>query len=477
MFKICPSRTRSRTFPSEQFRRVARLGPSTNGCPALDRFWGCFFREQTVLEPSEGGILRLALKSGLMNIRQSFHRGFLGLSVLAICSCGSSTDFETPIPGTTSGASSLQVLNRFSLTGPGDQVSSQASVNPSGHVVYSVLSKDFEGETLDYEGVVILDRPGEGRRTLTVHSAGGATADQIIEFFDPHIDTSGNFASWRETVGGRTRIGYLAQGGGVNHWEPPVGTQFIKNLGVDSDQGHRLYALVDSQGDHFLVRYDTVTGEAAEYILPNIVSGSLDLVFDGTCRFATGLASDGQTTQLIYLVNNERPSVQVLTSEPVRTFTVNNIGDVGYTTESGDLTYLRPEEIRSQGVGSIGSVNTKVLGDAPALAMGNLYQTTSQALANAAHNATNSQQQSNITAQASTTMGVSTLYSIDTATTGVATSNFFLVTPQSTITNATSLIPPTFVLDALDIEGETATMVVSRDQGRDVQILRGQVPQ
>jgi hypothetical protein len=32
--------------------------------------------------------------------------------------------------------------------------------------------------------------------------------------------------------------------------------------------------------------------------------------------------------------------------------------------------------------------NSKVLGDAPAVAMGNLYQATSQALANAAHNAT-----------------------------------------------------------------------------------------
>ena len=44
-----------------------------------------------------------------------------------------------------------------------------------------------------------------------------------------------------------------------------------------------------------------------------------------------------------------------------------------------------------------------------------------QALANAAHNATNAQQQSYVTAQAATTMGVATLYSIDTATTGVAT--------------------------------------------------------
>jgi hypothetical protein len=71
---------------------------------------------------------------------------------------------------------------------------------------------------------------------------------------------------------------------------------------------------------------------------------------------------------------------------------------------------------------SVTQTNTKVLGDAPSIAMGNLFMATSQALANAAHNATTNQQQSNITAQAATTMGVATLYSIDTASTGIATS-------------------------------------------------------
>lgn len=70
---------------------------------------------------------------------------------------------------------------------------------------------------------------------------------------------------------------------------------------------------------------------------------------------------------------------------------------------------------------SVTQVNTKVLGDAPAIAMGNLYQATAQALANAAHNATSSQQQTNVTAQAATTMGVTTLYSIDTASDAIGT--------------------------------------------------------
>jgi len=80
-----------------------------------------------------------------------------------------------------------------------------------------------------------------------------------------------------------------------------------------------------------------------------------------------------------------------------------------------------PTHVNSQVTDSITQANTKVLGDAPAIAMGNLYQATAQALSNAAHNATNSQQQSYVTSQASTTMGVTTLYAIDTASTGVAT--------------------------------------------------------
>ena len=80
-----------------------------------------------------------------------------------------------------------------------------------------------------------------------------------------------------------------------------------------------------------------------------------------------------------------------------------------------------PTAVNSQVTDAITQANVKVLGDAPAIAMGSLYQATAQALANAAHNATNAQQQSYVIAQATTTMGVATLYSIDTATTGVAT--------------------------------------------------------
>ncbi|MDN3611505.1 glycerol-3-phosphate dehydrogenase [Vibrio pectenicida] len=89
-----------------------------------------------------------------------------------------------------------------------------------------------------------------------------------------------------------------------------------------------------------------------------------------------------------------------------------------------------PTAVNDQITDSVTQANVKVLGDAPAMSMGNLFQATSQALGNAAHNATLAQQQSAITAQAATTMGVTTLYSIDTASTSVGTKS--ILTPAST---------------------------------------------
>ena len=62
-----------------------------------------------------------------------------------------------------------------------------------------------------------------------------------------------------------------------------------------------------------------------------------------------------------------------------------------------------PTAVNSQITDAVTQANVKVLGDAPAMAMGNVYQAIAQALANAAHNATNAQQQNNVLAQAVTT--------------------------------------------------------------------------
>ena len=84
-----------------------------------------------------------------------------------------------------------------------------------------------------------------------------------------------------------------------------------------------------------------------------------------------------------------------------------------------------PTAVNDQITDSVTQANTKVLGDAPAMAMGNLYQATGQALSNAAHDAATNQQQVNVTSQASTTMGITTLMALDTATTGMATKTIF----------------------------------------------------
>jgi hypothetical protein len=68
-----------------------------------------------------------------------------------------------------------------------------------------------------------------------------------------------------------------------------------------------------------------------------------------------------------------------------------------------------PTAVNSQITDAVTQSNVKVLGDAPAMALGNLYQATAQALANAAHNATSAQQQGQVLAQAVTTRCVQTL--------------------------------------------------------------------
>jgi hypothetical protein len=73
-----------------------------------------------------------------------------------------------------------------------------------------------------------------------------------------------------------------------------------------------------------------------------------------------------------------------------------------------------PTPVNSQITDAVTQANVEALGAAPAVAMGNLYQATSQALANAAHNATIAQQQMNMAAQAATTAGVALLYAIQT---------------------------------------------------------------
>jgi len=71
---------------------------------------------------------------------------------------------------------------------------------------------------------------------------------------------------------------------------------------------------------------------------------------------------------------------------------------------------------------AVTQANVKVLGDAPAMAMGAMYQSLSHSTGILYENAVSSQQQLGIAAQAATNQGVIQIYSIDTMAGAVATS-------------------------------------------------------
>ncbi len=72
---------------------------------------------------------------------------------------------------------------------------------------------------------------------------------------------------------------------------------------------------------------------------------------------------------------------------------------------------------------SVAQANTEVVGVSPAMSTGSLFQGSSQSLGLAALNATQAQQQNNINAQASSTVGLTTLYTVETATDTVGTTD------------------------------------------------------
>jgi len=100
---------------------------------------------------------------------------------------------------------------------------------------------------------------------------------------------------------------------------------------------------------------------------------------------------------------------------PLRRVAANPAGgaqaasNVSYTSDNPQIT------------DAVAPINMTVLGDAPAMAMGNLYQAKAQVLSNAAHDATTAQQLAFAAAQAAASTEVATLYSMDAVSTGIAT--------------------------------------------------------
>lgn len=73
------------------------------------------------------------------------------------------------------------------------------------------------------------------------------------------------------------------------------------------------------------------------------------------------------------------------------------------------------EHQNSQYISPVEQVNHEVLEHVEGVALGSLYQSVSHALSLGAMNAVAAQQQSNITAQAVTTMGATIIYTMSTA--------------------------------------------------------------
>jgi hypothetical protein len=89
------------------------------------------------------------------------------------------------------------------------------------------------------------------------------------------------------------------------------------------------------------------------------------------------------------------------------------------TTRSFVMAY--PTAVNDQITDSVTQSNVKVLGDAPAMAMGAMYQALAHSTGILYENATSAQQQLAISAQAATNQGVIQLYSVDTMAGAVST--------------------------------------------------------
>ena len=81
-----------------------------------------------------------------------------------------------------------------------------------------------------------------------------------------------------------------------------------------------------------------------------------------------------------------------------------------------------PTAVNGQITDAVTQTNVKVLGDAPAMAMGTVFQSVAHSTGILYENATSSQQQLSIAGQAATNQGVIQIYSVDTMVGAVATS-------------------------------------------------------
>ncbi|SMP28656.1 RebB family R body protein [Chryseobacterium profundimaris] len=77
-------------------------------------------------------------------------------------------------------------------------------------------------------------------------------------------------------------------------------------------------------------------------------------------------------------------------------------------------------KVNDQITDAVTQANVKVVGESPAMALGNVYQAAAHSTGLMFQNAVNAQNQQNILAQAATTQGVMQIYSLDTVSDAIA---------------------------------------------------------
>ncbi|WDE08818.1 RebB family R body protein [Thalassomonas viridans] len=87
--------------------------------------------------------------------------------------------------------------------------------------------------------------------------------------------------------------------------------------------------------------------------------------------------------------------------------------------------------VSSQITDAVTQSNVKVVGEAPAMAMGSLYQTMAHSTGLMFENSVNSQNQQNILGQTATTQGVMQIYSLDTVADAISIATMLQASAQN----------------------------------------------
>jgi hypothetical protein len=110
--------------------------------------------------------------------------------------------------------------------------------------------------------------------------------------------------------------------------------------------------------------------------------------------------------------------------------------------------------VNGQITDAVTQANVKVLGDAPAQALGTLYQVMSQSVGLSMQNAVSLQQSRNTVNTAVTTQGVNLIYSMDVAADAVGTKDIFSSNPAlNTVVTLAAIVKAVEAIQASKIPG------------------------